>query len=174
MTETHTQLEADIAGLIRDPVASLGFAVLRVRFQGGCLEVMAEPQDHTSGMTIDDCARISRHISPPLAASAKLDARYRLEVTTPGIARPLFTRADYARFVGKHIKVTTHALIDGRRRFSGRLLEVRDTDSGGNIVLDTEAGRVVLDYAMIDSGKLDAAAILAEAKQNGTANGKGA
>lgn len=158
MTETKTPLEADIAGLIQQPIASLGFDVLRVRFTGGLLQVMAEPRAPDADMTVADCARISREISPSLDACDKIRNRYRLEVTTPGIARPLFSQGDYLRFVGSYVKVTTRELVDGRRRFSGRLVGFSD---GDKLALDTEFGRVQLDYTLIETGKLDAAAILA-------------
>ena len=162
-TRTSTPLEADIAGLIQDSVAALGFALLRVRFAGGLLQVMAEPHEASAPMTVDDCVRISRAISPSLDASDKIRNSYRLEVTTPGIARPLWSQADYQRFVGAQVKITTRELLDGRRRFAGRLAGV----SGDGIVsLDTDDGRVDVAYALIEAGKLDAAAILADGKQH--------
>ena len=163
MTETHTQLEADIAELIRTPIAELGFDVLRIKVASGVLQVMAEPQDHTADMTVEDCARISREISPNLEASNKMRSHYRLEVTTPGIARPLFTRADYQRFSGQFVKISTRELVDGRRRFSGRLLGLMADD---RVMLDTGFGRVSVDYGLVESAKLDAAAVLADTKSN--------
>ena len=163
MTQTNTQLEADIAVLIFPPIASLGFAVLRVRFQGGLLQVMVEAHDHAHAMTVDDCARISRSISPSLDTSPLLDtAAYRLEVTSPGVARPLFCRADYERFTGTPVKLTTRELVDGRRRFSGHLLGIETIDGADKVALDTDDGRIVLDFDLIESGKLDGGAVLAD------------
>lgn len=166
MTQTNTQLEADIAVLIVEAIASLGFDVLRVRFQGGLLQVMVEAHDHDHAMTVDDCARISRCISPSLDASPLLDtATYRLEVTSPGVARPLFCRADYERFTGTPVKLTTGELVDGRRRFSGHLLGIETIDGADKVTLDTDGGRIVLDFDLIESGKLDGGAVLADKQQ---------
>ena len=85
-------------------------------------------------MRVEDCVLISRKVSAILDEADPIAAEYRLEVTSPGVARPLVRRDDYRRFAGEMVKITCRELIDGRRRFHGRLLGLSDAD---NIDIDT-------------------------------------
>ena len=154
-------LEERLDVLLRGAIGELGFDLIRVRYQGNCLEVMAEPFDTNLAMRVEDCALISRKVSVLLDEADPIAAEYRLEVTSPGLARPLVRRADYARFAGEMVKITCRELIDGRRRFHGRLLGF----SGGSadadkIDIDTSFGRVSLDYGLVEAAKLDPSEIM--------------
>jgi ribosome maturation factor RimP len=114
---------ARLAAIVEPVLAGLGFRLVRVRISGiyGCtVQIMAERADGT--MTIDDCEAISRALSPVLDVADPLEATYRLEVSSPGIDRPLVRRSDFERFAGHQIKVEMAVSTAGRRRFRGTLL----------------------------------------------------
>lgn len=112
--------------LIAPSVEAMGFDVVRVMLTGTSrpvLQVMVERRDG-AGMTVDDCAGISRAISALLDVEDPVAGGYTLEVSSPGLDRPLVRLGDFARFAGHEAKVETLRPIDGRRRFRGRLLGV--------------------------------------------------
>jgi ribosome maturation factor RimP len=108
-------------------------------------------------MTVEHCASISRAAARILDEQDPITSQYRLEVTSPGVSRPLIKREDYVRFQGELVKVTISALIDGRRRFHGRLIGINDDDK---IELDTSFGPVSLDYGLVEAAKLDPTEIM--------------
>ncbi|MGB6536389.1 MAG: ribosome maturation factor RimP [Xanthobacteraceae bacterium] len=113
---------ARIAALAEPVLAGLGYRVVRVRVSGsaGCtVQVMVERADGT--MTIDDCEAASRALSPVLDAADPIESAYRLEISSPGIDRPLVRRSDFDRYGGHFAQVEMLAPIDGRRRFRGEL-----------------------------------------------------
>jgi ribosome maturation factor RimP len=114
---------ARLATITEPVLAGLGFRLVRVRISGlsGCtVQIMAERADGT--MTIDDCEAISRALSPVLDVADPVDDAYRLEISSPGIDRPLVRRSDFERFAGHQIKVEMAISMEGRRRFRGVLL----------------------------------------------------
>jgi ribosome maturation factor RimP len=95
--------------------------------------------DKEGGVTLDDCSRVSRQLSAQLDMEDPIPQRYTLEVSSPGLDRPLFNDHDFERFAGRLIRLTTFAPVGGRRRFTGRLIglengEVRLTLEGGQDV----------------------------------------
>ena len=121
-------LASRIEGIIGQTVNDMGFAIVRVRLLGNQnlrLQIMAEPRDGR-GMTVDNCANISRAVSAVLDVEALINSHYVLEVSSPGLDRPLVRIADFKRFAGFEAKVETHRLIDGRKRFRGRLMGVEN------------------------------------------------
>src|SRR5512146_988364 len=140
-----------IAELIAPALEPMGFDLVRVRFSGGqraVLQVMAERPDGT--MNVDDCAEVSRVVSAILDVEDPIPGAYTLEVSSPGIDRPLVRPADYERFAGNEARVETSELVDGRRRFRGRILG-RD---GELIRLKVEGEEVAIPFAAIASAKL--------------------
>ena len=106
----------------------MGYELVRVMLQGKqrpTLQVMAERLDR-GAMTVDDCAEISRTVSALLDVEDPLPAAYQLEVSSPGIDRPLVKPADFERFLGFEARLETATPIDGRRRFKGRLVGLQD------------------------------------------------
>ena len=121
-------LASRIEEIIGQTVNDMGFAIVRVRLLGNQdlrLQIMAEPLDGR-GMTVDNCAKISRAVSAVLDVEALIKGRYILEVSSPGLNRPLVRIADFKRFTGSEVKVETNRLIDGRKRFRGRLMGVEN------------------------------------------------
>jgi len=119
-------VRADSVGLLIEPtLQAMGYALVRVALVGGAgrptLQVMAERNDG-AGMSVDDCAAISEAISAVLDVEDPISSAYTLEVSSPGIDRPLVKKADYERFAGFEAKLETAQPVDGRKRFRGRLL----------------------------------------------------
>jgi ribosome maturation factor RimP len=113
---------ARVATLVEPVLASLGYRLVRVRisaFAGCTVQIMAERPDGT--MTIEDCEVASRALSPVLDVADPIDSAYRLEISSPGIDRPLVRRSDFDRYAGQVAQVEMNAPIDGRRRFRGEL-----------------------------------------------------
>lgn len=148
---------ADIAALtqmIEPEVKALGFDLVRVKLFGSgderTLQVMAERPD-TRQLTIDDCAAISRRLSDMLDETDPIEEAYRLEVSSPGIDRPLTRPHDFADWAGHEARISALEAVDGRKQFRGILAGA----DGGTVLLDdAKVGRVALDFANIHSAKL--------------------
>ncbi len=116
---------ARIAAVAEPVLDGLGYRLVRVRMSGlaGCtVQIMAERPDGT--MTIDDCEEVSRALSPVLDVADPVDRAYRLEISSPGIDRPLVRRSDFERNASSRVRIEMAVAIDGRRRFRGLLMGV--------------------------------------------------
>jgi ribosome maturation factor RimP len=113
---------ARVAALAEPVLAALGYRLVRVRVSGsaGCtVQIMAERPDGT--LAIEDCEAASRALSPVLDAADPIEGPYRLEISSPGIDRPLVRRSDFERYAGYVAQVEMLVPIDGRKRFRGEL-----------------------------------------------------
>lgn len=133
-----------IAGLITPTLESMGFQLVRVRLLGNerpVLQIMFERDTggapHDGGITVDDCADVSRAVSAVLDVEDPISDPYRLEVSSPGLDRPLTRAADYERFKGFAAKVELDRPLEGRKRFAGRIGGLRD---GMVLLKDEEKG----------------------------------
>ncbi len=120
-------LDARIARIAEPVLAGLGYRLVRVRVTGqnGCtVQVMAEKPDGT--LAIEDCEAISRDLSPALDVADPIDRAYYLEVSSPGIDRPLVRLSDFSDWAGHEAKVELAIPREGRKRYRGVLLGVRD------------------------------------------------
>ena len=165
---------ARVAAIAEPLLENLGYRLVRVRISGlaGCtVQIMAERPDGT--MTIEDCETISRALSPVLDVEDPISRAYRLEISSPGIDRPLVRRSDFGRFAGHVVKIEMAAPIEGRRRFRGVLLgiegeaaRIRRDDAGagkaGDVLLPidemAEAKLVLTDVLVAESLKRGKAA----------------
>jgi ribosome maturation factor RimP len=114
---------ARVAAIAEPVIAALGFRLVRVRVSGlsGCtVQIMAERPDGT--MTIEDCESISRALSPVLDVADPIERAYRLEISSPGMDRPLVRRSDFERNAGSAVKIEMAVARNGRRRFRGVLV----------------------------------------------------
>jgi ribosome maturation factor RimP len=114
---------ARVAAIVEPVLESLGYRLVRIRISGmaGCtVQIMAERPD--GSMTIEDCEIASRALSPVLDVADPIEGAYRLEISSPGIDRPLVRRSDFDRYAGHLAHVEMQVLIDGRRRFRGELI----------------------------------------------------
>ncbi len=144
-------LQSRIAALIEPSLNAMGFILVRVRFGGTkrpTLQIMAERPDGT--MTVEDCADVSRSVSALLDVEDPIPSNYQLEVSSPGLERPLVRIEDYQRFAGYEVKLETALLIDGRKRWRGR---IRGVD-GEQIRLDVEGSEQAFEIAAITEARL--------------------
>jgi ribosome maturation factor RimP len=119
--------DAKIAAIIAPVLVTIGFRLVRVRLtsqNGLTLQIMAERDDGT--MTVEDCEEVSRAISPVLDVEDPVDKAYHLEISSPGIDRPLVRKSDFAAGIGHLVKIETSILVDNRKRFRGKIAEVSD------------------------------------------------
>ena len=118
---------ARVAAIAEPVLAELGYRLVRVRVSGsaGCtVQIMAERPDGT--LAIEDCEAASRALSPVLDVADPIDGPYRLEISSPGIDRPLVRRSDFDRYAGHVAQIEMLIPIDGRRRFRGELMGTED------------------------------------------------
>ena len=152
LAKTSEGKAAQVEALIAPALEAMGFDIVRVLLSGGDrlrLQIMAE-RHADGGMNVDNCAEVSRAVAAILDVEDPIDQAYTLEVSSPGIDRPLTRLADFDRFAGFEGRVEMINPIDGRRRFSGRLRGSR----GEAVVLDCEEGEVVLPFAAMQKAKL--------------------
>jgi ribosome maturation factor RimP len=142
-----------IEALIAPVADELGYELVRVQMQGGArratLQIMAERRDRAA-MIVDDCARLSRAVSALLDETDPIQGEYLLEVSSPGIDRPLMKRADYDRFIGHEAKVEVDPPVDGRKRFHGTILATGEDA----LSLDCEGASVSVPFRAIRKAKL--------------------
>lgn len=134
----ETGLAARIAAIAEPIARDLGYRLVRVKVSGrdgGTVQVMAERPD--GEMVIEDCAELSRALSPALDVDDPMPGPYQLEVSSPGIDRPLVRRSDFARWAGHEAKLELAVARDGRKRFRGWLVGVE----GDRMRLDIEASQ---------------------------------
>ena len=115
-------LPARVAAIAEPVIEGLGYRLVRVKVSAseGCtVQIMAEQPD--GSMTVEDCEAISRVLSPLLDVADPVDRAYRLEVSSPGIDRPLVRKSDFERFAGHLVKIEMEVPVNGRKRFRGEL-----------------------------------------------------
>ncbi|MBB4955056.1 ribosome maturation factor RimP [Agrobacterium vitis] len=154
---TETGLDRRIAEIIEPVTLDLGFKLVRVRMMnqnGLTLQIMAERADGT--MTVTDCEALSQAISPVLDVEDPIDKEYHLEVSSPGIDRPMVRVSDFTRWQGNLLKCETSILVDNRKRFRGKITEV--TADGFVLERDQaaygEEPRVTIPFTALAEAKL--------------------
>ena len=144
-------IDRRIADIIQPIVEDMGFRLVRVRLMSGkskTLQIMAERPDGT--MEVDDCANLSHAVSAVLDVADPISDAYALEVSSPGIDRPLTRLDDFDRWAGWVAKLETEELIEGRKRFKGQLRGVED----GEILIDIPEGTIGLSFDWLADAKL--------------------
>lgn len=141
-----------LTALLEPVVEGLGYELVGVEYhpsgRQGLLRVYI---DHGEGIGVDDCARVSHQVSGVLDVEDPLPGEYLLEISSPGLDRPVFKPADFQRFAGERVRLRLRGLVDGRRKYRGRLIGLR-----GETVLIEEAGaEVAVPLAEIDRANLE-------------------
>lgn len=141
-----------LTALVRRVVEPMGYEALGVEHQqrGAGSALVRVYIDHPRGITLEDCEAVSRQLSGALDVEDPIAGQYDLEVSSPGLDRPLFTSEQMARHAGSRARVKLAAKIDGRRRFDGVIVAVE----ADLLRLETEDGVVALPLAEIDSARL--------------------
>lgn len=150
-----TAIDRRLAGIVAPVIEGLGFELVRLRLQGGrhpLLQIMADRPE--GGIDVDDCAAISTAVSAVLDVEDPIEDKYTLEVSSPGIDRPLTRLKDFDLWEGYEVRIETSEQIDGRKRFKGVL---RGTE-GDEVLLEIEnAGEMVtigLQFDWLSDAKL--------------------
>ena len=148
-----TPLEDRLAAIIEPAAEGAGFELVRLRVTGSrtkTLQVMAERPDGT--MSAEDCAQLSRALSPVLEEADPIDDAYTLEVSSPGIDRPLTRLKDFERWEGFAAKLELSQPVEDQKRFKGELAGVEE----GNVLFDIEGEEdtAVIPFGLIDKAKL--------------------
>jgi ribosome maturation factor RimP len=144
-------LDTDLRALLEPGVRALGFELVDSELAGrGRNAVLRVYIDGPHGVTVDDCAEVSRQLSAILDVEDPFPERYVLEVSSPGLDRPLVKHEDFERFIGEDVKIRARLPIEGRRNFSGRLIEVESD----HVVLEVDGDTVKLDFDNIERARL--------------------
>ncbi len=144
-------MDRRIAEIIAPVIEDLGFELVRVRLMAGktrTLQIMAERPD--GGIEVDDCARISTAVSAILDVEDPIEDNYTLEVSSPGIDRPLTRLKDFDTWAGYEAKLETAEMIDGRRRFKGTLAGTE----GSEVLIEIAEGTIGLQFDWLTEAKL--------------------
>ena len=147
----NAAIDRRLAEIVRPVIEGMGFELVRVRLMGGKsskVQIMADRPE--GGIEVDDCAEISTAISALLDVEDPIGENYTLEVSSPGIDRPLTRLKDFATWEGYEAKLETAELIDGRRRFKGKLAGVE----GDEVLVNIEEGTIGLKFEWLSDAKL--------------------
>lgn len=153
----ETGLDQRVAAIIEPVLVGMGFRLVRVRLlnlNGLTLQVMTERNDGT--MTVEDCEEASNAISPVLDVEDPIDKAYHLEVSSPGIDRPMVRKSDFQRWIGHIVKCETSILVENRKRFRGKIVAV---EADGFTIERDEATRgeepkVIIPFSTLADAKL--------------------
>ncbi len=141
-----------LTALLEPLVTELGYEFVGIEYQtggAGLLRVYIDRPEE--GIGLEDCELVSREVSALLDVEDPISGEYTLEVSSPGMNRPLFGYRDFMRFKGERVKASTMAPVDGRRRFRGELKEASET----SVVIEVEGERYTLDLNNIGKARLD-------------------
>lgn len=146
-------LEQLITDLITPVLEEMGLDLLWVKYKGGILGIFAE-NPATGKITLEECTKISREVSPLLEVEDLISSAYRLEVSSPGIDRPLLKIEDYTKYNDLEAKIELDMLLDGQKKFRGYIRGVAKNGENDEISLETDQGTVDLPFASIYKAKL--------------------
>ncbi len=144
-------IDRRMAEIITPVIEDLGYELVRVRLMTGkntILQIMADKPE--GGIEVDDCAKISTAVGATLDVEDPIVEEYALEVSSPGIDRPLTRLKDFENFEGYEVKIETTELIDGRRRFKGQLAGI----DGNDVLINVEEGTIGLQFNWLSDAKL--------------------
>ena len=149
--KSKAAIDRRLAEIIDPVIEDMGYELVRVRLMSGkstTLQIMADKPE--GGIEVDDCAEISTAISATLDVEDPILDAYTLEVSSPGIDRPLTRLKDFDMFEGYEAKLETAELIDGRRRFKGELAGI----DGDEVLINVEEGTIGLKFDWLSDAKL--------------------
>ncbi len=151
MADTQGAAAAEVSRIVEPVLEEMGIELVDVEYvtERG-RPILRVTIDRLGGVTIDDCAAVSREIGDLIDVNDALSGRYFLEVSSPGLNRPLKKEKDFLQAVGKKVRLKTVSPVDGRRNFQGTLWSF----SNGNLFVDVESGRVQLSLADLEKANL--------------------
>jgi ribosome maturation factor RimP len=146
-----SQLETKLTEMLVSPVEALGFEMVGVEFiRAGKHSTLRVYIDHPDGISVDHCAEVSHQVSAIMDVEDPISTEYNLEVSSPGMDRPLFKEAHYLACLGEVVSLRTKMPIEDRRNFKGKVLACED----GNLTLEIDNQTHVLAIANIEKGNL--------------------
>ena len=151
----ETGIDARIAAIVEPVLNTMGYRLVRVRLSGQnglTLQIMAERFDGT--MTVEDCEEISRALSPVLDVEDPIDRAYHLEISSPGIDRPLVSKGDFAGWAGHLARIETSAPVEGKRKFRGAIADVDETGFAVETDKDGEPAAVRIGFGQVADARL--------------------
>jgi ribosome maturation factor RimP len=142
---------ANIQNIIEPVVSALGYELVGVEYLSqGRRSLLRIYIDHANGINLDDCTRVSHQVSGALDVEDLITGQYTLEVSSPGLDRPLFSKEQFTRFIGSEVIVRLSVPVNGRRKFKGVLRDIDDT----NVVLLMDDEETSLPFNSIEKANL--------------------
>jgi len=141
---------AELRKLLEPAVTALGFELVGVEFVHGKRGLLRVYIDSEDGVTVDDCQAVSHQVSGVLDVEDPIPGQYSLEISSPGLDRPLFHARDFERFAGHEVRLRLSVPVNGRRKFKGTLLGFR----GEQVVVQTEDEELMVSLDEIDQARL--------------------
>jgi len=154
---SYSLLEKKIEKIIAEPIEAMGYGIVRIKIDEGTknktLQIMSERKSDKR-LGIDDCTKINRTVSALLDVEDPIEGEYNLEISSPGIDRPLVREDDFNEYAGKEVKINTNLPIEGRKKFKGKLTGM--SENNVKVFLTTENGEeeVLIPYDNVASAKL--------------------
>ena len=121
----NTPLEHKLIRIVGPVIEDMGFNLVMLEFKSGVLQILAEDRK-TGNLSLDDCTAINKMLSPLLEVEDPIPGAYTLEISSPGIDRPLINAQDFAKYAGYEAKVELDEVFEGQRRFRGKIMGVKD------------------------------------------------
>ncbi|WP_045224875.1 ribosome maturation factor RimP [Methyloterricola oryzae] len=135
--------------LVEPVVTGLGYELVGVEFDSH-QRILRVYIDREAGIGVDDCSRVSHQLSGVLDVEDPIPGNYQLEISSPGMDRPLFTPEHFERFVGALVRIQVLRPVEGRRRFKGRLLAIE----GGTVHLEEDGARYAIPFESIEKARI--------------------
>ena len=140
-----------LTNMLQPLVEDLGYEFVGLEYTGQSNNAVLRIYiDHELGIDLDDCGRVSGEVAALLDVEDPIAGQYNLEVSSPGLDRPLFTLEQCARFAGEQVQMTVFAPVEGRRKFKGRILSV----TGDTLNIDQDGAEIALDFSNIAKARL--------------------
>ncbi|MES9869135.1 MAG: ribosome maturation factor RimP [Sedimenticola sp.] len=142
----------NVIELMRDTVEPMGYELVGVEYlsDGRAGQILRIYIDHENGISVDDCSSVSHQVSGVLDVEDPIQEKYALEVSSPGLDRPLFFKEHFERFKGSRVKIRLHEKLQGRRRFEGVLNGLQ----GDDVLVTVDDEEFLLPYDLIDRARL--------------------
>lgn len=153
-----------LTNLLQPVVEDLGYEFVGLEYTGPSKNAVLRIYiDNEEGIDLDDCSRVSGEVAAVLDVEDPISGQYNLEISSPGLDRPLFTPEQYARFAGELVQLSTFAPVDGRRKFKCRILNVE----GERLLVEQDGAEIALEFNNIAKAKLvpDYAAMMSAREQ---------
>jgi ribosome maturation factor RimP len=147
-----SRIEENLNQLLEPVVAGMGYELVGIDYRGNLKHALLRLYiDKPGGVDLDDCTRVSRQVSGVLDVEDPISSRYTLEVSSPGLDRPIFKVADYNRFAGEKVRLRLQAPLDGRRRLAGVLRGLSDD----HVVIDENGTEIHVPLSQIEKANLE-------------------